>query len=209
MLLQFIYEEEKRKPKDGHYQMKIFKFLGKIYKGISPYIVPALLALTLFFAFKPAETIEVPKIQTITSTITLPAEVDTMYVTLRDTLRTTNTVLDTMYLPGERILVPVASADTTFIFLSSDKDIMVEAKVGVGAKYFGDPLNEFKLSARLDDIQLFLPDRMTKTTYFTSGIYLGTDKVYASMGVLHKSNHISVLYDGKKPMLGYQHVFGK
>lgn len=179
--------------------------------AISPYILPALLALTMFFAFKPAEIVEVPKITTITETITLPAVLDTAYITLTDTVRThtTNTVLDTMYLPGERILVPVASADTTFIFLSSNKGVGIEAQVDVGAKYFGYPLNEFKLSAQLDDVQLFLPDRMTKQTFYTAGVYLGTDKVYASMGVLHKSNHISILYDGKKPMLGYQHVFGK
>lgn len=177
--------------------------------AISPYILPALLALTLFFAFKPAEIVEVPKIQTITETIIMPAVTDTLYYTVNDTLYKTRTIHDTttVYLPGEVIHVPVSSADTVFVFLSSDKGVGIEAKVSVGAEYYHDPLNEFKLFSRLTDVQLFLPDRLTKQTFYTAGFYFGGNRAYASMGILHKSNHISILYDGNKPMLGYQHVF--
>lgn len=192
---------------------KLLGVVGTIYKASAQYLVPVLFAMLLGMSFQAPQVIQVPKPEVITTTVTLPAVTDTMFVTITDTLHTTttNTIYDTttIYLPGEIVRVAVSSADTVFVFLSSNKGVGIEAEVEVGVKYYHDPLNEFRLSSSLSNIQLFLPDRMTRTTYWGAGAYFSGNGVGVSASRMKNSNLIVVGYGTNGPLVQYQHIFGK
>lgn len=175
--------------------------LNKLYKSISPYIVPALIALSLLFYMKPAEIVMVPsKPNVITVTKYLPAKTDTITHTVIDTVYTPEYI----YLPGDTIRIEVNSADTTLHFVSDS----VEVDVQVEAVYYHRPLNVIKLTGELVSARLTYQPYTLKKLVFSTGFFTHNKKVGVTVGAtLHSMHSLVVGHDGSSLMLNYQRNF--
>lgn len=189
-------------------------FFSRAYTGLAPYLLPIVLAFSLYFYFTKPEPEIIKEVETRYLSVEQPVRLDTVTFTVRDTIEVPrwHTRIDThiVYLPGEEIQVTVASADTTMLLAANIKDTDVEAKasIDIGAKYFFHPINTMTLTAKLNYIVLNqLPPSLKIKLRFGVGIYVRDTWVGFSGSAIYNHHGIIIGYHGTGFLAGYQYFF--
>ncbi len=153
-------------------------FLSRAYTGLAPYLLPVVLAFSLYLYFsKPAPEIIT---ETITNTeyVTVEAppviETETVYID-RVTTITEYLPQDTVYLPGEEVTVYVVrdSADFDLSGVLDSSETAVQLNVSVKATYRFPPVNKMTLGARLNTVSMYKPQQtFWEQLHFGAGLHL-------------------------------------
>jgi hypothetical protein len=190
---------------------KIASFFASAYQKLSPYVLPGVMALAIYFYSSIPEPVVIegkPWIETVTTTRWLPARIDTVEFEFTNTVH--DTLIDTLYVKGETIYVETASADTVFNFAADDENgIHMDMDVWVASTYYHKPVNLMKMSGKLNNVRLILPKKFTRTFYFTAGAFNYGNSVGLSVGSIYKNHFISAGYGDGTTLFQYQHIFNK